>query len=92
MSYEPCILFVPPFINQYLCTTLCVLNHIDILITEGTVMICKVVHLRLEKLRLYNKRSTYACKHLMCCEEFTVRLNMVSVDSETRRSGNWYVI
>ena len=36
-----------------------------------------------------------ACKHLMRCEEFAVRLEsfkMVSVDTERRRNGNWYVI
>jgi len=89
----PCILFVPPFFNQYLCTTICVLNHIDRLITEGTLMICKVVHLCLKKLRLYNKRSTDACKYLTCCEEFTVRLGFlkrVSVDSETCRM--WFSV
>jgi hypothetical protein len=36
-----------------------------------------------------------ACNHLTCCEEFTVRmscLKMVSVDTETHRSGNSDVI
>jgi hypothetical protein len=36
-----------------------------------------------------------AYNELMCSEEFAVRLDslkMVSVDIETRRSGNWYVI
>ena len=100
MSCVLCILFVPPFTNQYLCTTLCVLNHIDIIITEGTLMIRRVVHLSLKNVfkhvltSCYNKRLTHACKHLMCCEEITVRLDclkMVSVESETRRSIVWYI-
>ena len=76
-----------PFVDQHLCTTLCKLNYI--VVSAPTLF--GIYRQRLQGLCY---ASNY-CNHLMFREEFSVRqgsLKIVSVDTETRRSSNYYVI
>jgi hypothetical protein len=62
---------------------------VDLHITEGTLLIFKVVRLCFRKLEPCNERPKSAYGHVMCCEQFTVRrcsLKMVPLDTETFRN------
>ena len=67
---------------------MCLCVYADGHITEGTLMIFKVVHLRFKILQPCNERSKSSYNRLMHCEEFTVRPGLTEDGASRHRNAS----